>query len=133
MDIDTLLSLAADAGVSQDGGDAAASADEGHPEWQQAARHWRAKYAASQRGRGAKDGLLDGDSLRSAELRAQVAWANREQASSQDYRLNIGSEVPKVKGTGRWKQRTGEQVMRIVSSSRKLSQSSAVTMPSGRL
>ena len=76
MDIDTLSSLAADAGVPQDGGDAAASADEEHPEWQQVARHWRAKYSASQRGRGAKDGLLDGDSLRSRRSKAPVAGSS---------------------------------------------------------
>ena len=49
-------------------------------------------------------------------MQAQVQYTNREHAGSADYHLNLAGnrQASKGVGTGKWKQRTEEEVIRIV-------------------
>ena len=50
--------------------------------------------------------------LQEAAAAAQRAWHNREVASTEDFTFHRG-EKQKVKGTGKWKQRTAHELLRI--------------------
>ena len=121
MDVDDLISLAERAqdreGVAAAGGDSEAAGSA--PGF----RNLRGKFAALCRWRGNSGDAGDARNkgLRNIEMRAQVAWTNRKRATTDDFKIELAEKRAKVRGTGKWKQRTGEQVCEILSTSLDLS------------